>query len=152
MNQELLQQSAAPNSLDEIVDWTPESMVKVEIKEPDDFLKIKETLTRIGIASRNNNTLYQSCHILFRKDCYYICHFKELFALDGKQHSFTRKDMQRRNTIIQLLEDWELLTIVNPDQVAETAPLYQIKILRYEEAKNWNLECKYNLGKYKKRA
>lgn len=149
MNQESLTTNEQNN--DELIVWTPDIMVQVILRESDDFLKIKETLTRIGIASRTNNTLYQSCHILFRKDKYYICHFKELFALDGKPHSFTRKDFQRRNAIIHLLEEWELLTMNQPEQVEEAAPIHQIKILRYDESKKWNLVCKYNLGKYKRK-
>jgi hypothetical protein len=137
--------------VEEYVEWHAEDMIEVTFAYQDDFLKIKETLTRIGIASKVNNTLYQSCHILHRKDKYYICHFKELFALDGKTHSITKKDIRRRNTIIHLLQEWELLTVVNMDQIEDRAPLYQIKILRYDEVKNgdWKLEQKYNLGKFK---
>lgn len=136
----------------EFVDWNPNMLIEVTLIHPQDFLKVKETLTRIGIVSKVNQTLYQSCHILHRKERYYICHFKELFALDGKSHNISIKDLQRRNTIIQLLKEWELLNIVDETQISDQCPIHQIKILRYNEIKSgeWKLEAKYNLGKYKR--
>jgi hypothetical protein len=127
---------------------TVEALVEVTLKEPDDFLKIKETLTRIGIASRKDKILYQSCHILHKQKRYYIVHFKELFALDGKPTDFSDTDEGRRNTIINLLAEWGLLTIVNPDATKDPiTPLNQIKILSYKEKNDWNLVTKYNIGK-----
>jgi len=127
---------------------TVEALVEVTLKEPDDFLKIKETLTRIGIASRKDKILYQSCHILHKQKKYYIVHFKELFALDGKPTDFSDTDEGRRNTIINLLAEWGLLTIVEPKKTEEPiTPLNQIKILSYKEKHDWNLVTKYNIGK-----
>ena len=127
---------------------TVEALVEVTLKEPDDFLKIKETLTRIGIASRKDKILYQSCHILHKQKRYYIVHFKELFALDGKPTDFSDTDEGRRNTIINLLAEWGLLTIVNPESTKDPiTPLNQIKILSYKEKNDWNLVTKYNIGK-----
>jgi hypothetical protein len=127
---------------------TVEALVEVTLKEPDDFLKIKETLTRIGIASRKDKILYQSCHILHKQKKYYIVHFKELFALDGKPTDFSDTDEGRRNTIINLLAEWSLLTIVDPKRTEEPiTPLNQIKILSYKEKHDWNLVTKYNIGK-----
>ena len=132
------------------VDWTKDDMVEVTLKEPDDFLKIRETLTRIGVASRKERKLYQSCHILHKKGQYYIVHFKELFALDGKHANLTQNDVQRRNRIIQLLSDWGLITIMNVSKITDIAPLNQIKVLAYKEKHEWILETKYNIGKKKK--
>ncbi len=132
---------------EEIVNWSPESMLEVTIKQPDDFLKIRETLTRIGVASRKDKTLYQSCHILHKQGKYYITHFKELFALDGKKATLTENDIQRRNTISILLQDWNLIDIVNKSEAENKAPLSQIKVLPFKEKKEWNLSAKYNIGK-----
>jgi len=127
---------------------TVEALVEVTLKEPDDFLKIKETLTRIGIASRKDKILYQSCHILHKQKRYYIVHFKELFALDGKPTDFSDTDEGRRNTIINLLAEWGLLTLVNPESTKDPiTPLNQIKILSYKEKNDWNLVTKYTIGK-----
>jgi hypothetical protein len=125
------------------------SPVEVKLVDPDDFLKVRETLTRIGVASRKDQTLYQSCHILHKQGRYFIVHFKELFALDGKHADLTDNDLQRRNTIAHLLEDWGLIDIVNPDDCEDTAPLSQIKVLAFGEKKDWNLVAKYNIGKKK---
>jgi len=132
------------------VKWTPDQMVEVILNEPDDFLKVRETLTRIGVASRKEKTLYQSCHILHKQGKYYIVHFKELFALDGKRANLTVNDVQRRNRITQLLADWGLITIVNVDKIVDIAPLNQIKVLSYKEKDEWTLETKYNIGKKRK--
>ena len=121
--------------------------VEVALKKQDDFLKIRETLTRIGVASRKDQTLYQSCHILHKQGRYFIVHFKELFALDGKQADISQNDLQRRNTIACLLEDWGLIDIVNPEATNDTAPLSQIKVLAFGEKNQWNLVTKYNIGK-----
>ena len=131
------------------VKWAVESMVEVVLKEPDDFLKVRETLTRIGVASRKEKKLYQSCHILHKQGKYYIVHFKELFALDGKSANLSLNDVQRRNRIIQLLSDWGLITIKQPDTIVDVAPLSQIKVLSYKDKGGWNLESKYNIGKKK---
>ena len=132
------------------VNWKPEMMVEVMLNEPDDFLKVRETLTRIGVASRKEKKLYQSCHILHKQGRYYIVHFKELFALDGKHANLTQNDVQRRNRIIQLLCDWGLVTVITPEKVTDIAPLNQIKVLAYKEKGDWILETKYNIGKKKK--
>ena len=132
------------------VNWRPDQMVEVILNEPDDFLKVRETLTRIGVASRKEKTLYQSCHILHKQGKYFIVHFKELFALDGKHANLTVNDVQRRNRITQLLADWGLITIINVDKIADIAPLNQIKVLAYKEKNEWILETKYNIGKKKK--
>ena len=132
------------------VRWTPEKMVEVILREPDDFLKVRETLTRIGVASRKEKKLYQSCHILHKQGKYFIVHFKELFALDGKHANLTVNDVQRRNRITRLLCDWGLISIVNEDSVSDIAPLNQIKVLAYSEKGDWVLETKYNIGKKKK--
>jgi hypothetical protein len=129
------------------VKWSPEDMLEVTIKQPDDFLKVRETLTRIGVASRKDKTLFQSCHILHKQGKYYIVHFKELFALDGKKATLTDNDIQRRNTIAVLLTDWNLITIVKPEDATTKAPLSQIKVLPFKEKKEWNLSAKYNIGK-----
>lgn len=131
------------------VQWTRESMVEVKISQPDDFLKVRETLSRIGVASRKEKKLYQSCHILHKQGKYYIVHFKELFALDGKTANLTLNDIQRRNRITQLLSDWGLISIVNVDSILDIAPLNQIKVLSYKEKTEWVLESKYNIGKKK---
>ena len=133
-----------------IVKWTPEQMVEVTLNEPDDFLKVRETLTRIGVASRKEKKIYQSCHILHKQGRYFIVHFKELFALDGKHANLTQNDVQRRNRIIQLLCDWGLITVLNADKITDIAPLNQIKVLAYKEKNDWILETKYNIGKKKK--
>ena len=129
------------------VDWSSEKMVEVSLSEPDDFLKVRETLTRIGVASRKEKKLYQSCHILHKQGRYFIVHFKELFALDGKRANLTINDVQRRNRISQLLADWGLISILNVDQIADIAPLNQIKVLSYKDKGLWQLEQKYNIGK-----
>ena len=126
--------------------YTP---LEVKLVNQDDFLKVRETLTRIGVASRKDQTLYQSCHILHKQGRYFIVHFKELFALDGKQADITENDLQRRNTVAHLLEDWGLVEILNPDDCEDTAPLSQIKVLAFGEKKDWNLVAKYNIGKKK---
>ena len=131
------------------VKWTPDQMVEVNLSEPDDFLKVRETLTRIGVASRKEKKLYQSCHILHKQGKYYIVHFKELFALDGKSANLSLNDVQRRNRIIQLLSDWGLITIKQPDTIVDVAPLSQIKVLSYKDKGGWNLESKYNIAKKK---
>ena len=127
--------------------WSPEQMLEVTLKQPDDFLKIRETLSRIGVASRKDKTLFQSCHILHKQGKYYIVHFKELFALDGKKATLIENDVQRRNTIAILLQDWNLLTIVKPEDATNKAPLSQIKIIAFKEKNEWNLQAKYNIGK-----
>ena len=129
------------------VQWTKDDMIEVNLKEPDDFLKVRETLTRIGVASRKEKKLYQSCHILHKKGQYYIVHFKELFALDGKKANLSENDVQRRNRIIKLLSDWGLVEIVKEDSVSDAAPLSQIKVIAYKEKGDWSLESKYNIGK-----
>jgi len=132
------------------VAWSPDQMIEVTLNEPDDFLKVRETLTRIGVASRKEKKIYQSCHILHKQGRYYIVHFKELFALDGKHANLTQNDVQRRNRIIQLLSDWGLITIMNVSKITDIAPLNQIKVLAYKEKHEWILETKYNIGKKKK--
>jgi len=131
-------------------DWTPESMLEVTLPEPDNFLKVRETLTRIGIASRKEQKLYQSCHILHKQGRYFIVHFKELFALDGKESNITSGDIERRNAITALLADWELLNIVTPAKADPKASLSQIKIVSYKEKDGWELVPKYNIGKKSK--
>jgi len=132
---------------EEIISWSQSDMLEVTIKQPDDFLKIRETLTRIGVASRKDKTLYQSCHILHKQGKYYITHFKELFALDGKKSTLVENDIQRRNTITLLLQDWNLIDIVDTSKVENKAPLSQIKVLPFKEKNDWNLTAKYNIGK-----
>ena len=131
------------------VNWTPDMMVEVLLNEPDDFLKVRETLTRIGVASRKERKIYQSCHILHKQGKYYIVHFKELFALDGKKTNLSLNDIQRRNRIIQLLSDWGLISIVDKDTISDLAPLNQIKVLAFKEKNDWTLESKYNIGRKK---
>ncbi len=133
------------------VRWSPDQMVEVILGEPDDFLKVRETLTRIGVASRKEKKIYQSCHILHKQGRYYLVHFKELFALDGKHANLTLNDIQRRNRIVQLLADWGLVEIVNIDLIQDIAPLNQIKVLSYKDKGEWILETKYNIGSKKKR-
>ncbi len=129
----------------EEVDWDPGLMLEIKLGEPDDFLKIRETLSRIGVASRKERKLYQSCHILHKQGRYYIVHFKELFALDGKITNLSQNDIERRNTIAGLLEDWNLVEILGLSE--PRAPLSQIKIISYKEKEEWTLETKYNIGK-----
>ena len=131
------------------ISWSPEQMVEVTLNEPDDFLKVRETLTRIGVASRKEKKLYQSCHILHKQGKYYIVHFKELFALDGKRANLFENDVQRRNRVTQLLSDWGLVNIVDKERVQDSAPLSQIKVLSYKDKGDWTLESKYNIGKKK---
>ena len=131
----------------EEVNWTQEQMLEVRLKEPDDFLKVRETLSRIGVASRKERKLYQSCHILHKQGRYYIVHFKELFALDGKQTNLSENDIARRNTIANLLNDWGLVNVLGNSE--NVAPLSQIKVLSYREKDDWTLETKYNIGKKK---
>ena len=132
------------------VNWSPDMMVEVTLNEPDDFLKVRETLTRIGVASRKEKKLYQSCHILHKQGRYYIVSFKELFALDGKHANLTVNDIQRRNRIIHLLADWGLVTVIHADKIIDIAPLNQIKVLAYKDKDDWVLETKYNIGSKKK--
>ncbi len=127
--------------------WHPENMLEVQLKEPDDFLKVRETLTRIGVASRKDKKLFQSCHILHKQGRYFIVHFKELFALDGKEANLTDNDTERRNTIAHLLSDWGLIAIVNTSVAEKRAPLSQIKVLSFKEKGEWDLQAKYNIGK-----
>ena len=129
------------------VNWSQDKMIEVKLNEPDDFLKVRETLTRIGVASRKEKKLYQSCHILHKQGKYYIVHFKELFALDGKFANLTVNDVQRRNRITRLLADWGLISVVKEDTIQDIAPLNQIKVLPYKEKHEWSLEQKYNIGK-----
>ena len=131
--------------MSDTIEWKPEQMLEVKLKEPDDFLKIRETLTRIGVASRKERKIYQSCHILHKQGRYFIVHFKELFALDGKQSNISVNDVERRNTISQLLADWGLIELISP--VDNKAPLTQIKVLPFKEKNDWILEPKYNIGK-----
>lgn len=133
------------------VNWDPNQMVEVTLNEPDDFLKVRETLTRIGVASRKEKKIYQSCHILHKQGRYYLVHFKELFALDGKHANLTINDVQRRNRIVQLLVDWGLIGIVKSESIQDVAPLNQIKVLSYKDKGDWILETKYNIGSKKKK-
>lgn len=130
-----------------IYDWSQDKMVEIFLSEPDDFLKVRETLTRIGVASRKEKKLYQSCHILHKQGRYFIVHFKELFALDGKNTNLTINDVQRRNRIIKLISDWGLVQVSSEDAIADIAPLNQIKVLAYKDKPEWVLEQKYNIGK-----
>ena len=133
------------------VNWSQDQMVEVTLNEPDDFLKVRETLTRIGVASRKEKKIYQSCHILHKQGRYFLVHFKELFALDGKHANLTSNDVQRRNRIAQLLADWGLVGIVDADRIQDIAPLNQIKVLSYKDKGDWILETKYNIGAKKKK-
>ncbi len=141
--------TTATNTVEPEVHWSQDQMVEVILNEPDDFLKVRETLTRIGVASRKEKKLYQSCHILHKQGRYYIVHFKELFALDGKHTNLSLNDVQRRNRIIQLLSDWGLITVVTPEKIEDVAPLNQIKVLSFKEKDEWTLESKYNIGRKK---
>ena len=136
-------------SEDQEYNWSPDQMIEVTLKEPDDFLKVRETLTRIGVASRKEKKIYQSCHILHKQGKYYIVHFKELFALDGKRANLFINDVQRRNRIAQLLSDWGLVNVVSTSSIEDAAPLSQIKVLSYKDKSEWTLESKYNIGKKK---
>ena len=129
------------------VSWSQNNMVEVSLNEPDDFLKVRETLTRIGVASRKENKLFQSCHILHKQGRYFIVHFKELFALDGKSANLSDNDVERRNTIAQLLSDWGLIAVINTAVGEKKAPLSQIKVLSFKEKGEWDLQAKYNIGK-----
>ena len=133
------------------VKWSSDQMVEISLNEPDDFLKVRETLTRIGVASRKEKKIYQSCHILRKQGRYFIVHFKELFALDGKHANLTQNDVQRRNRIVQLLADWGLISIVDSSKIQDIAPLNQIKVLSYKDKSEWILETKYNIGSKKKK-
>ena len=128
--------------------WKPDQMLEVGLSEPDDFLKVRETLSRIGVASRKDKKLFQSCHILHKQGKYYIVHFKELFALDGKETNLSENDIARRNTIANLLSDWDLIKVVGKSSI-ESAPLSQIKVISFKEKNDWILETKYNIGKKK---
>ena len=134
------------------VNWSQDQMVEVTLNEPDDFLKVRETLTRIGVASRKEKKIYQSCHILHKQGRYFLVHFKELFALDGKHANLTSNDVQRRNRIAQLLADWGLVGVVDADKIQDIAPLNQIKVLSYKDKQDWILETKYNIGAKKKKS
>jgi len=131
------------------IQWQQSDMVEVALGQPDDFLKVRETLTRIGVASIKERKIYQSCHILHKQGKYYIVHFKELFALDGKKTNLSLNDVQRRNRIIQLLSDWGLITVINPESIEDVAPLNQIKVLSFKDKDEWTLESKYNIGRKK---
>ena len=135
------------STVEPTVQWSQDQMVEVTLNEPDDFLKVRETLTRIGVASRKEKKLYQSCHILHKQGKYYIVHFKELFALDGKHANLTANDVQRRNRIARLLADWGLISVVKAEAVEMVAPLNQIKVLSFKDKGDWILEQKYNIGK-----
>ena len=138
-------------SVDHDIQWKQTDMVEVSLSEPDDFLKVRETLTRIGVASRKEKKIYQSCHILHKQGKYYIVHFKELFALDGKKTNLSSNDVQRRNRIVQLLVDWGLIKInpISETKIKDLAPLNQIKVLSFKEKGDWTLESKYNIGRKK---
>ena len=138
------------STVEPTVEWAQDKMLEVVLNEPDDFLKVRETLTRIGVASRKEKKLYQSCHILHKQGRYFIVHFKELFALDGKHANLTSNDVQRRNRIARLLADWGLISIVKETDVSDIAPLNQIKVLAYKDKGDWILEQKYNIGKKSK--
>ena len=133
------------------IKWSSDQMVEISLNEPEDFLKVRETLTRIGVASRKEKKIYQSCHILHKQGRYFLVHFKELFALDGKHAKLTSNDVQRRNRIAQLLSDWGLVEVLNTDQIKDIAPLNQIKVLAYRDKGDWILETKYNIGSKKKK-
>ena len=137
-------------SIEPQVNWSQEKMIEVKLNEPDDFLKVRETLTRIGVASRKEKKLYQSCHIIHKQGKYFIVHFKELFALDGKFANLTINDVQRRNRITRLLSDWGLISILKEESIQDIAPLNQIKVLPYKDKNEWKLEQKYNIGKKNK--
>jgi len=130
-----------------LVDWSPDSMLEITLNDPDDFLKVRETLTRIGVASRKEKKLFQSCHILHKQGRYFIVHFKELFLLDGKKSTLEETDIARRNTITTLISDWGLITIDNPSKALPVAPLRQIKIISFKDKNQWELCPKYNIGR-----
>ena len=131
------------------INWSQDQMLEVVLKEPDDFLKVKETLTRIGVASKKSNTLFQSCHILHKQGKYYIVHFKELFALDGKQTDLNEDDISRRNTIAKLLAEWDLVNVVNEEQLQPADSMSSIKVIPFNQKSEWELVAKYNIGKKK---
>ena len=131
---------------EQIIEWSPASMLEVTLNEPDDFLKVRETLTRIGVASRQGNKLFQSCHILHKQGRYFIVHFKELFLLDGRKANLEESDIARRNSITTLLSDWGLVTVQNQEQLQPVAPLRQIKVIAFKEKDEWELCAKYNIG------
>ena len=131
------------------IQWKQSDMVEISLAQPDDFLKVRETLTRIGVASRKEKKIYQSCHILHKQGRYYIVHFKELFALDGKHTNLSLNDLQRRNRIVQLLSDWGLIVVIDSEKIQDVAPLNQIKVLAFKEKEEWTLESKYNIGRKK---
>jgi len=131
------------------IQWQQSDMVEISLNQPDDFLKVRETLTRIGVASKRENVIYQYCHILHKQGRYYIVHFKELFALDGKSTNFSLNDLQRRNRIIKLLSDWGLVEVMEPEKIEDVAPLTKIKVLSFKEKDEWVLESKYNIGRKK---
>lgn len=141
-----IEQPSSRVTNDSPIEWTPAMMVEVGLREPDDFLKVRETLTRIGVASRRENKLFQSCHILHKQGRYFIVHFKELFLLDGKPSNLMENDLRRRNTIVTLLSDWGLVEPINQGQMSDTAPLRQIKIISYRDKGDWILEPKYCIG------
>ena len=132
--------------MENVAKWTIDDMIEVKLKEDDDFLKVKETLTRIGIASRKEKKLFQSCHILHKQGKYYIVHFKELFALDGKPTNLSENDIERRNTVVNLLHEWDLVEIVNPQKAQPTVSIRQMKILPFSEKPEWDLQAKYSIG------
>ena len=134
------------NAMDNLVSWSPSDMLEVTLGEPDDFLKVRETLTRIGVASRKEKKLFQSCHILHKQGRYFVVHFKELFLLDGKKSNLESSDLERRNTIATLMSDWGLVTMVDPSRALDKAPLRQIKIVSFREKSEWELCQKYNIG------
>ena len=134
------------NNYNDLIEWSPDSMLEVILNEPDDFLKVKETLTRIGVASRKEKKLFQSCHILHKQGRYFIVHFKELFLLDGKKSNLEEMDLMRRNTIATLLSDWGLIEIINPKLSSNCAPVRQVKIISYRDKDEWELCPKYNIG------
>lgn len=132
------------------MEWNASDLIEIKLNQPDDFLKVRETLTRIGVASRTENKLYQSCHILHKQGRYYIVSFKELFLLDGKPSDLSENDVQRRNRITKLLSDWGLVQVVYPDRIEEMVPMSQIKIIPFKDKENWTLESKYQIGTKKK--
>ena len=134
-------------TIEPTIEWSQDQMIEIFLSEPDDFLKVRETLTRIGVASRKEKKLYQSCHILHKQGRYFIVHFKELFALDGKRANLTVNDIQRRNRIVKLISDWGLVQVAIEDAIVDIAPLNQIKVLAYKDKQDWVLETKYNIGK-----
>ena len=146
---DVLRKKVSKGGKNNIITWSPADMLEVTIAEPDDFLKVRETLTRIGVASRKENKLFQSCHILHKQGRYFIVHFKELFMLDGKKSNLEQSDLERRNTIATLLSDWGLIQIQNTEQVKECSSLKQIKIIPFKEKSEWELCPKYNIGNTK---